>query len=191
MALFAGQGFTWLRAALTGDSASAGLVRSRLTTWGLGGALLVGPLVMTWHSHPWGLSAYTPLVGGAPGAATLGLNRTFWGYATGALQDEINLAAGRGGRVFIHDTAMDSFRMLQRDGRIRRDIKPWWTVSGSKLALYHHEQHMSLVEHMIWVDYGTVAPRYIGAFDGVPVVWLYDRTPRAQSESPIVPTPVE
>jgi hypothetical protein len=47
---------------------------------------------------------------------------------------------------------------------------------------------MSLVEHMIWVDYGTVAPRYIGAFDGVPVVWLYDRTRRAAA-APGAPAP--
>ncbi|MEO8183472.1 MAG: hypothetical protein ABI895_31950 [Deltaproteobacteria bacterium] len=47
-------------------------------------------VAMTWHAHPWGLSFYTPLVGGAPGAAGLGLNRTFWGYATGALQSQID-----------------------------------------------------------------------------------------------------
>jgi hypothetical protein len=65
--------------------------------------------------------------------------------------------------------------MLQHDSRLRSDLLPWTTVAGSSLALYHHEQHMSRVEHMIWVDYGTVAPARIGALDGVPVVLLYQR----------------
>ncbi|APR76376.1 Hypothetical protein A7982_01723 [Minicystis rosea] len=43
-----------------------------------GVAVVAAPLVETARSHPWGLSAYTPIVGGAAGAASLGLNRTFW-----------------------------------------------------------------------------------------------------------------
>ncbi|HEU4577562.1 MAG TPA: glycosyltransferase family 39 protein [Polyangiaceae bacterium] len=179
LALFAGAGFALLQRALARwlERAWAGrFVRYRpLAEAALGASLLSAPLLMTWHSHPWGLSFYTPLVGGAPGAATLGLNRTFWGYTTGALQSDINELAGPDARVYIHDTAMDSFKMLQRDGRLRGDLKPWTTVSGSALALYHHEQHMSRVEHMIWVDYGTVAPVRVGGLDGVPVVYLYQR----------------
>ena len=38
-------------------------------------------------------------------------------------------------RLFLHDTAYDSFRMLQKDGRVRADIKPWTTVAGSKRPL--------------------------------------------------------
>jgi hypothetical protein len=175
IALFAGQGFAWLRGAAVAEFGRGSALRERAGGWLLAACLLVSPLYITAHSHPWGLSAYTPLVGGASGAATLGLNRTFWGYTTGAVQDYINAATPEGGRVFIHDTAQDSFQMLQKDRRIRRDIKPWGSVSGSDLALYHHEPHMSRVEQMIWVDYGTTTPSHIGAFDGVPIVWLYDR----------------
>jgi hypothetical protein len=141
----------------------------------LAGCLVLGPAVMAWHAHPWALSAYTPLVGGAPGAATLGLNRSFWGYTTGAIQERVDELAPRRARVFVHDTAFDSFTMLQKDGRLRADLRPWRSVSGSALALYHHEQHMSRVEHMIWVDYGTTRPAHVGTFDGVPVIWLYQR----------------
>jgi len=179
LALFAGAGFACLQRAL-GEwlaRARAGrFVRYRpLAEAALGAGMLIAPAIMTWHAHPWGLSFYTPLVGGAPGAATLGLNRTFWGYTTGALQSEIDELAGPSARVYIHDTAMDSFKMLQRDGRLRGDLRPWTSVSGSDLALYHHEQHMSRVEYMIWVDYGTVAPVAVGGLDGVPVVYLYQR----------------
>jgi 4-amino-4-deoxy-L-arabinose transferase-like glycosyltransferase len=181
LALFAGLGFATLQRVLgqlLEESASARWRRYRAVfVAALAVCLLAAPATMTAHSHPWGLAAYTPLVGGAPGGASLGLNRTFWGYTTGALQGQINELAPENARVYIHDTALDSFKMLQRDGRLRADLRPWTTVSGSSLALYHHEQHMSRVEHMIWVDYGTVAPARIGAFDGVPVVWLYQRPP--------------
>jgi 4-amino-4-deoxy-L-arabinose transferase-like glycosyltransferase len=137
--------------------------------------VLLGPLLMTAHSHPYALSTYLPIVGGAPGGATLGLNRSFWGYTTGVLQDVINENAEKRGRIFVHDTALQSWAMLEQDGRVRKDLKPQLDVTGSDLAIYHHEQHMARVEYQIWVDYGTVKPLHIGAFDGVPVVWLYKR----------------
>ncbi len=102
---------------------------------------------MTLHSVPWGLSFYTPLVGGAPGAASLGLNRTFWGYTTGALQGFINQRAPRHGNVYVHDTALQSWEMLRVDGRIRADLRGTLAIPGSALALYHHEPHMRRVEY--------------------------------------------
>lgn len=138
-------------------------------------SVLIGPLVMTVQSHPWGLGSYTPIVGGAGGAASAGLNRSFWGYTTGAIQEEINEHAEKNARVFIHDTAMQSWSMLERDKRVRKDLRPQLGIAGSDLAIYHHEQHMARVEYMIWVDYGTTRPVHVGTYDGVPVVWLYSR----------------
>lgn len=138
-------------------------------------SVLIGPLVMTVQSHPWGLAAYTPLVGGASGAATLGLNRSFWGYTTGSLEEEINELGKRGAKVFIHDTAMQSWHMFARDGRVRRDLRAQLGVAGSDLGIYHHEQHMAQVEHMLWTDYGTTQPVHVATYDGVPIVWLYVR----------------
>ncbi|HEX2735687.1 MAG TPA: glycosyltransferase family 39 protein [Polyangiaceae bacterium] len=150
-------------------------VAQRALPFALCACVLISPLVITWHSHPWGLSTYTPIVGGAPGAATLGLNRSFWGYTTGAIQDEINEQSPRGAKVFVHDTALQSWQMLVKDGRVRSDLRPQLGVATSKIAIYHHEQHMSRVEHQIWVDYGSVKPVDVGTFDGVPVIWLYKR----------------
>jgi 4-amino-4-deoxy-L-arabinose transferase-like glycosyltransferase len=181
LALFAGRGFAWLADVLRrllAERPAAQRLRW-LPSVALAACTLLAPALMTWHSHPWGLSAYTPLVGGAPGAATLGLNRSFWGYTTGAVVADINELSPPSGEVFIHDTAMDSFKMLQRDGRLRADLRAWTSVASSSLALYHHEQHMSRVEFMIWVDYGTVSPARVAGLDGVPVVWLYVRPPKA------------
>jgi 4-amino-4-deoxy-L-arabinose transferase-like glycosyltransferase len=140
----------------------------------LGALALASPVVQTARSHPWGLSSYTPLVGGAAGAATLGLNRTFWGYTTGAVADYLNTAPP-GASVFLHDTAGPSWDMLLADGRLRRDIRGAWSVDGSTFALYHHEKHMAGVEHQTWISYGTLRPDHVAGLDGVPVLWVYRR----------------
>jgi hypothetical protein len=178
--LFAGLGFDRVLRELK-DFFGQRVGPSALIVRGLGplavAATAAAPLVMTLHSYPWGLSAYTPLVGGASGAATLGLNRTFWGYTTGAVQDFLNQRVPRGGSVFVHDTAVQSFDMMRLDERIRRDIRGAWSIHDSMFALYHHEPHMGRVEYQIWIDYGTSTPVEIGVFDGVPVVWVYERPP--------------
>jgi 4-amino-4-deoxy-L-arabinose transferase-like glycosyltransferase len=174
LCLFAGRGFALVIdkvSALMGDGAP----RQLLGRAAIFASCLAGPLVMTLHSHPYGLTFYTPVVGGAPGAATLGLNRTFWGYTTDALLGEINETAPKNASLYVHDTALQSFEMLRADGRVRRDIRPTLSIHASKLALYHHEPHMRRVEYQIWVDYGTARPAAMGLYDGVPVVWLYRR----------------
>ncbi len=178
MCLFAARGFTLaldkLRE-LGRDRVGPGFVKSRATELVLGASVLAAPVVTTLHSNPWGLSAYTPLVGGAPGAATLGLNRTFWGYATGAETGYLNQHVPRFGSLYLHDTAFQSWEMLSSDGRVRSDIRPTLDIASSSYALYHHEPHMERVEYQIWVDYGTDAPVHMGVYDGVPVIWIFKR----------------
>ena len=141
----------------------------------IGTMMMAAPVVMTLHSHPWGLSFYTPVVGGVPGAANLGLNRSFWGYTTDAVLGFINQRAPRNASVYVHDTALQSFDMLKLDGRVRRDLRPTLAIHQSQLALYHHEAHMRRVEYQIWVDYETATPAALGVYDGVPIVWVYER----------------
>ncbi|HEY1534188.1 MAG TPA: glycosyltransferase family 39 protein [Polyangiaceae bacterium] len=173
LCLFAGKGFAFVAervAELVPRKSWAQLAPPALAV-----TVLIGPLCMTLHSEPWGLSFYAPLVGGAPGGASLGLNRTFWGYTTGAEQGFINQHAPPHGSVYIHDTALQSWEMLRIDGRIRIDLRGTLNIAGSNMALYHHEPHMHRVEYETWVDYGHDAPADIGTFDGVPVVWVYSR----------------
>lgn len=182
LALFAGCGFDAVvrairreilrhRARLTWARA---LGRSALPAAALAGAAVIAaPAAETFHAHPWGLSTYTPLAGGAPGAATLGLNRTFWGYTTGAIVPDLNREVPKRGTVYVHDTAGPSWDMLLADGRLRRDIRGVWSVAGADYALYHHEKHMRGQEFQAWVAYGTVKPAIIGGLDGVPVILVY------------------
>ncbi len=142
-------------------------------------AVLSAPASETIHSHPFGLSAYTPLVGGAPGAAALGLNRTFWGYTTGSVVGYLNDNVPKGQSVYIHDTAGQAWDMFRRDHRVRGDIHAAGATSSANFTLYHHEKHMLGQEYQTWVAYGTVRPSYVAGIDGVPVIWVYAK-PRAE-----------
>ena len=181
LALFAGAGFSWLVRVARVEirrakpEALRRALRGPVVAGVLGAVLAAGPVVETWRSHAWGLSSYTPLVGGAKGAATLGLNRTFWGYTTGSVVDYLNREVQRNGAVYIHDTAWSSWEMLQKDGRLRKDIRAAGSVTEADFALYHHEQHMLGQEYQAWVAYGTVRPDHVAGLDGVPVIWVYRR----------------
>jgi 4-amino-4-deoxy-L-arabinose transferase-like glycosyltransferase len=169
LCLFAGLGFVKVREAVVAWQPR--LAHPAL----LGACLVVAPVAMALHAHPFGLSAYTPIVGGAPGAASLGLNRTFWGYTTQSLAPYINQNAPRHASVYLHDTAVQSFQMFLEDGRLRSDLRGSLDIAASDVALYHHEPHMARVEHQIWMMYGTVSPDAIATYDGVPIAWVYLR----------------
>jgi 4-amino-4-deoxy-L-arabinose transferase-like glycosyltransferase len=187
LALFAGAGLSRIimaaRAAILrerrvraafGERARV-LARGPIPNLVIGAAVVIAPITETVRSHPFGLTSYTPLVGGAPGAASLGLNRTFWGYTTGSVAGYLNATAPRGGRVYIHDTAAQSWDMLVRDGRIRPDIRRVWSVAEADFSLYHHELHMEGQEYQTWVAFGTDRPDAIAGLDGVPVILVYKR----------------
>jgi 4-amino-4-deoxy-L-arabinose transferase-like glycosyltransferase len=174
LCLFAGVGFDVALAkmrTLVGGKLSRPLLVAAEAAMGV--AVLAAPFAETMHSHPWGLSNYTPLVGGAPGGASLGLNRQFWGFTTGAVTGWLNDHVSPGQSVFLHDTAFESWDMLHHDGRLLPKVQAAWTIPSSAVALYHHEEHMEGVEYQIWSVYGTSRPALIGTYDGVPVIYVY------------------
>jgi hypothetical protein len=176
MALFAGRGFDRVAAAM--GRALPRLDRRRwLAAQGaLFASVTLGPLAITAHSHPFGLSTYVPLVGGTAGGATLGLNRQFWGYTTqNAAAEYLNAKAPRGASVFIHDTTWDAWSRMQQEGRVRADLRAAGAPHDAQIALVQHELHMNEVDDSIWTAFGTVAPTYIVLHDGVPIVSIYRR----------------
>jgi 4-amino-4-deoxy-L-arabinose transferase-like glycosyltransferase len=177
LCLFAGAGFEVVLAELRKFLAPRVGERWRgaRAELGLGLVLFAAPLAETVHSHPWGLSNYTPLVGGASGAATLGLNRQFWGFTTGAVTGFLNDNVKPGQSVYVHDTAWPSWEMLLRDGRLARQVRGAGSIEQSDFALYHHEEHMEGVEYQIWGAYGTASPVHVGTYDGVPVIYVFKR----------------
>jgi len=176
MALIAARGFEAVRLSL--PRLFPRLVEDRRLAVGvtlLGILLPLAPgLATIAELGPWGLSTYTPLVGSASGAATLGLNRTFWGYTTTTLAPELNARAPA--RVFLHDTTLQAWSMHVRDGTLNRTLYGTNSIVDSDLALYHYEPHMGRVEYQIWAAYSTATPVAIETYEGVPVVWLYARS---------------
>jgi len=175
---------------LAGEGVRAALLHARhrwqrgpLRSWLRGPALelclltsvLLPPAVQALHAHPWGLSSYNVLAGGAAGGANLGLNRGFWGYTTGSVAPYLNETTKKGARIYVHDTARAAWDMLVRDGRVRSDLRQVYDVAQSDVALYHHEKHMSGQEYQAWVAFGGAAPAHIDGLDGVPVIWIYAR----------------
>ena len=139
--------------------------------------LLPGAVIVK-SMGPWGLSMYTPIVGGASGAATLGLNRTFWGYTTLSLAEQF--AVRQPARLYLHDMTLGAWDMHQRDGTVPRNIVGTFWLTDSDLAAYQHEPHMERVEYQIWAAYGSSTPAGVATCDGVPVVWFFDRRNSAQ-----------
>ena len=176
LAILAGRGFVLVAEAMRRTLPDLKGSRWIAAQAALVACVTVGPLAITAHSHPFGLSTYVPLVGGTPGGADLGLNRQFWGYTTeSAATEYLDDKAPRRATVFIHDTTGEAWARMQEEGRVRGDLRAAWTPSEAQFALVQHELHMSEVDYSIWVAYGTDAPVYIVEHDGVPIVSIYER----------------
>lgn len=155
--------FRWARSPIAVDAA-------------LFASVALAPLAITAHSTPFGLSTYVPLVGGTAGGATLGLNRQFWGYTSqDAAAEYLNSRAPRGASVFIHDTTYEAWAQMQREGRVRTDLRPAGAPHDSQFALVEHELHMNELDDAVWVVFGSDAPVYVVTHDGVPIVSVYRR----------------
>ncbi len=175
LALYAGLGFMRVARALR-TLLPEGLGARRLSVYLASGSLLLAPsLHDTIHSHPFGLSNYTFLAGGAPGAADLGMNREFWGFNTGQLAEFFTAELPEGGTVWICDTTPGAWRMMQRDGRLPENIRPASRLPMADYALVHHEHHFNEVDFQAWVAFGSVHPVYVLEHDGVPIISVYKR----------------
>lgn len=131
------------------------------------------PLQQTITSHPFGLASYVPLFGGAPGAASIGLTRQFWGYTTRGVIPWLNERYPDGAAVEIHDTNTPSWRMYIEDGILNPKLRPAPLASAS-VALMHHELHMVRNEAWIWNRFNTFAPVRVLTYQGVPIVSVYE-----------------
>ena len=176
IALFAGRGVdvvvTAAERALAGKLEGA---RRPLVAVAVFAACFLAPLDVTAHSHPFGLSAYVPFVGGTAGGADLGLNRQFWGFTTQSLAAYFQDEAPPGARVYIMDTSWPAWNRMVSEGRLRPDLRGVGSPSEADYAIVHHEQHMNEVDYNIWVELGRPAPHYVLTHDGVPIISVYKR----------------
>lgn len=146
----------------------------------LAAVIVCTPAILdTYRSHPFGLTHYNVLAGGPQGAATLGMNRQFWGYPTRSLLPWIEKHSRPGTPVYWHDTNQSQLNMHVRVGRLRADIRNSGMeeqgVRASDLALVIHEMHFSKYEYWMWDFYGTTKPATVLDHLGVPIVTVYER----------------
>jgi len=85
----------------------------------------------------------------------------------------------QGGSVFIHDTAWPSWEMMVQDHRVNESVRAGYAPADSDLSIVHHELHMNEVDYQIWQAYQSPATFYVLTHDGVPIVSVYRRPPRA------------
>jgi 4-amino-4-deoxy-L-arabinose transferase-like glycosyltransferase len=142
-------------------------------------ATFAGPLAVTMHSHPFGLSAYVPFAGGTAGGADLGLNRQFWGFTTESLGPWFEKNAKPGDTVYFMDTAWSSWQRLVEEKRIPSWLRGVASPADATLSIVHHEQHMNEVDYNIWTEYRTSTPAYVLTHDGVPIITVYRRAQAA------------
>ncbi|APS00696.1 hypothetical protein BCY86_08405 [Pajaroellobacter abortibovis] len=172
LAVIAGSGFDRLLSALE-ERFSLSSCRRCLLQIGAALTALAAPFILTYHSHPFGLSFYAPFVGGVAGGADLGLNRQFWGFTTQSAARYLANHAPRGARVYFHDTIWMSWEQLLKENRIRSDLRGVGIPSEADFALVQHELHMAEVDYQIWVAFGTVSPASVVTYEGVPILSIY------------------
>jgi hypothetical protein len=174
-----------LAALWQGAIAELGLTdRPRLRALALAALLVVAvspAAVETVRSHPYGLSHYNALAGGAPGGADLGMNRQFWGYSVRGLLGFLNRHLPSGSRLYLHDWNHDAYVLYLRDGLLGPGIADAGMedpgIRASSAALVIHEKHFNKYEYMIWDAYQHARPAEVLTLDGVPLVTLYLREP--------------
>lgn len=173
LAIFAGLGFDIACEAVYPLSRHMHRSVGTVARLALGAIALLPGTLETLHSHPFGLSHYTALAGGPPGAATLGMNRQFWGYTTRSMLSWIRRALPKGGTIWLCDTTAGAWRMLQRDGLVPDNIRPTPWITHADVVLVHHEHHFAEVEGQAQVATAQAAPDYVLSYDGVPIISAY------------------
>lgn len=142
----------------------------------VGGLVVGAAAIETAHAHPYALTHYNAIAGGAPGGADLGMNRQFWGYSARGVVPFLDRQPP--GAVYSHD-ASPAWGVYAREKLLVPGFPDsGWEEGGiarSKYALVIHELHFNRHDYLIWSSYGTVQPIYVLRFDGVPIVSVYRR----------------
>lgn len=134
-------------------------------------ALIMPGLWATISGHPHNLSQYAGWIGGARGAASVGLNRGFWGYDAASVlalgRDEDNELA-RPSKVYLHDMHQLAHKQYVRDGQWPADWQPS-QLRRADAALLFHELHMQSDEQRIWTALETRIPAVVVTLHDVAV----------------------
>jgi 4-amino-4-deoxy-L-arabinose transferase-like glycosyltransferase len=162
-----------LAAYAVGTLARSGVSRvARFTVLGLGLAAALESAASTAWYHPFGLSYYSPLAGGLPGADRLGMEPTyFWDGLTPDVLSKIDELAADGSVMFRHNPA--SLRYLTRWGRLRTNHDPaGWAARPPVIVVYQNRPGQFLdADRRLWN--GSAPPLFEKKLFGVPLIRIY------------------
>ena len=141
--------------------------------------LALAPAV--WATHAYGNHGpayFNALIGGPPGAASLGMPRNFWGYSTVAILPAINEQTPKRPYVFWHKATRGSVDTYKREGLLRKDVRYTgdWTAAYSDWAVYHDQMEKLPEEIDIWRAYGSDWPVDGYFLDGLQLMSVYKRS---------------
>jgi hypothetical protein len=128
----------------------------------------------TVRAFPHGASAWSEWVGGAPGAASLGLPRLASG-AGATLLDEIRERASAGQRIWWPGLPVAVLEGLRRDGRLRPDLRIATSPAEADLAVIEHDDARRDLEYQVWTAFETARPVAGAQLDEVPLASIYAR----------------
>ena len=137
------------------------------------------------HFHPYGTAAYNEPAGFAPGAASLGMQRQYWGDAAVGVLDAVNEHAIPGARVWWQETGRAAVAAWQRDGRARRDLRWVDRPEDADVSIWHFHAEFRDKEYRTWTVFAETPrpgeparyPRPLAGvyLDEVPLVSVYAR----------------
>jgi hypothetical protein len=127
------------------------------------------------HAHPFGTSAWNELAGGAPGAATMGMQRQFWGESAAAVLPALNAHAVPGARVWFQETTALAARQYQRDGRLRADLRIAAGPEDADVSIWQYHEEFRDREFRTWTEFRSARPVTGAYLDEVPLVQVYAR----------------
>jgi len=126
-----------------------------------------------------GAAYFNELIGGAQGAASLQMQRNFWGYDILPLVETLNKTAGKGARVFIMSWNEGlngySFEALKKQGVIRSDLIGTNELKEADFAFFFYEKQNEFVLYDIYNEFGTSKPLAMSEADSVLYSALFRR----------------
>jgi len=128
----------------------------------------------TVRTFPHGGAAWSEWIGGAPGAASLGLPRGAAGSGA-ALLEELSERAAPGQRVWWPGVPPSALEALRRDGRLRADLRIAGSVADADLAVVEHDEARRDLEYQVWTAFETARPVADVRLDEVPLASVYAR----------------
>jgi hypothetical protein len=127
------------------------------------------------HAHPFGASAWNELAGGAPGAASLGMQRQDGGEAAAALLGAVNARARQGARIWWGSLPPAAVRSYSRDARLRPDLAVAEGPESADVAVVTLDGASRDHEYRAWSAFRTARPVAGVYLDEVPLGFVYAR----------------